>query len=203
MIPFKYERQYLAAVELAGPGFFGNFNRYRRSGRQGPFAGVMRPDPYAECLAGIIAGVERGQIYMDPLDRSSGVEKQGDLGFPAIGEKKLPLGKTKALAQVHRHVARVIREAVEQTYGIAFLLQSVPNGIPGLFGFRGRLPTYGQPIDSLAEDVVDVVLEQADEIPRRQDAEGLVVKLSRTDQAGQGLADIRGRPRHAGPDRPC
>ena len=159
MIPFKYERHYLAAVELAGPGFFGNFNRYRRSGLQSPFARVMRSYSHAERPAGLIAGVERGQIYIDPLDRSSGVEKQGDLGFPAIGEKKLPLGKTKALAQVHHHVARVIGEAVEQTYGIAFLLQSVPNGIPGFFGFRPRLPAYGQSIDSLAEDVVHVILE--------------------------------------------
>ena len=63
----------------------------------------------------IIAGVERGQIHMDPLDRSSVVQEQGDLGFPAIGEKKLPLGKTKALAQIHRHVVRMIGEAVEQT----------------------------------------------------------------------------------------
>ena len=45
MIPFKYERQYLAAVELAGPGFFGNFNRDRRSGLQSPIAGVMRSNP--------------------------------------------------------------------------------------------------------------------------------------------------------------
>jgi hypothetical protein len=81
------------------------------------------------------------------------------LGFPAIGEKKLPLGKTKALAQVHHHVARVIGEAVEQTDGIAFLLQSVPNGLPGFCGFRGRLPAYGQSIDSLAEDIVHVILE--------------------------------------------
>ena len=53
--------------------------------------------------------------------------------------------------------------------------------------FRRRLPAYGNSIDGLAKDVSHVILEQTDKKPRRQDADGLIVKLPRTDPARQRL----------------
>ena len=65
----------------------------------------MLPNPDAELTAGFIGDVERGQINVDSLDRSSLVQEQGDLRFLAICEKEFAFGKGKALTEIHRYLA--------------------------------------------------------------------------------------------------
>ena len=127
----------------------------------------MRAEPDAESTARSIGEVERGQIHMKPPDGSGLIQEQRDLRFIAIGEKEFAFRKAKTLAEIHHDFMRMIGEAVQQTDGMACLLESAPERVPIFLRFGGSFPTYGNSIDGLVKDVSHVIFEQTDKKPRR------------------------------------